>query len=310
MNKYNQERNSLKSKGGEMENKKHFNRHGRKKHYNDSQKSEIKKTGFAKSPAGFLVVSLFITGGLNANNVVESINSVLKSEHKKKIVISFDSNVEKPFILNIKRKFENAFGVFFLNPKIKLTSNSVVNSSLIHYEVFKSFKSQFFLMLEASIIIREFSLEKMISFLCKDTETLAIAPKFYTTEGNIIYNCKRFFTFNDFFGSNEEKKKEHFMLERGDVGYYSIHRVDYSSLECILFLSDALSKIGKFSTSFKEKDVRDASLCNKFYKKAGGKIIFYPHSRVIKTTKNEDEKLSTMSKIKYILKNKLSFKNV
>lgn len=313
-NKYNnQERSSSRNRGGLRENraegKKNFHPN-KKKYHNEKPQSDLKKLGFNKNPMGFLVISMFVSGDVSLTNISDAISSILESENKKKLVISFDKNIDKQIISNIKRKFENAFGVFFFNPKAKLTNNKTINSSIIHTEVLNSFKSQFFLTLDASIIMKEFAIEKMINFLCKDGETLAIAPKFYNQDGSIVYNCRRFFRMNDFFTKNIEKQKEHFMLERGDIGYYSIHRVDYSSLDCLLFVTDALMKIGKFPTSFKEQDVRDASLCNKFYKKTKGKIIFYPHARVVKTIKEVEENISFMSKIKYILKNRLSFKNV
>jgi hypothetical protein len=261
------------------------------------------KSEFQKNPMGFLVISLFVKAKTDFNIVADSIESAMKIDSKKKIVISFEDKNNKSLISSIKKKFEGAFGVFFYTPKGKMKSNSTLNSSMIHTEVLNSFKSNFFLTLDANITVREFSIEKMIGFLCKPGDVLAVSPKFYSLEKEIIHNCKRFFALKDFLPSSESKKKtladEHFMMERGEVGYYSIHRVDYGNLDCMLFLTDALLKIKSFSC-FSSQDLRDAMTCKNFSKKTKGKIMFYPHARVL-SSEPAEEKPSTVEKIKYLL---------
>jgi hypothetical protein len=269
------------------------------------QKNEaaVSKSEFQKNPMGFLVVSLFVKAKTNFNTIADSIESAMKIDSKKKIVISFEDKNDKSTISSIKKKFEGAFGVFFYTPKGNLKSNSSLNSSMIHTEVLNSFKSNFFLTLDANIAVREFSVEKMIGFLCKPGDVLAVSPKFYSLEKEIVHGCKRFFTLKDFLPSSESKKKtrtdEHFMMERGEVGYYSIHRIDYGNLDCMLFLTDALLKIKSFSC-FTNQDLRDAITCKNFSKKTKGKIMFYPHARVL-SSEPVEEKPSTLEKIKYLL---------
>jgi hypothetical protein len=282
------------------------NREGREMRRPNTKKFENKdKTlkSFTKNPSGFLVVSLFIKAKTPHNAVVSAIEGAIAIDAKKKIVISFENQDEKQLVSNIKKKFEGSFGVLFFNPKSKMTSSSVQNSAKIHTEVLHAFKSNFFLTLDAEISIRPFSVEKMISFLCKEGDTLAVSPKFYTPSGDAVKSCRRFLAiwnflpeFSDFI---KNKNIEHLMMERGDVGYYSIHRVDYSSLDCMLFLTDALLKIKSFSSGFKNQDLRDSIICKKFYKKTGGKIIFYPHARVVTHNNQFDAKPSLIEKIKY-----------
>ena len=277
------------------------NANGNKKHF-ESRKplnEGEKKLNFAKNIGGFLVVSLFIKNGTELNVVSNSIESALAIEHKKKVVVIFE-NPKSSLVSSIRKKFESAFGIFFYTPKAKLTESSSINASIAHTEVLHSFKSNFFLTLEGTTIIRQFSVEKMLSFLCKPGDVLAVSPKFYDyASKNIIQHCRRFFSFfNILFGLNEENAKKHFMMERGEVGYYSIHRIDYGSLECMLFVTEALTKVKSFP-KFKNIDLRNSVLCKKFSKKTKGKIMFYPHSRVSSSIKDE-EKPSFIEKLKYI----------
>jgi hypothetical protein len=91
------------------------------------------------------------------------------------------------------------------------------------------------------------------------------------------------------------------MMERGEIGYYSIHRVDYSSLNCMLFLTEGLLQIKAFSSRFKSEDLRDASLCKKLSKKTGGKIMFYPHARVLSSSEQSFSDSSNCEKLKYLV---------
>jgi hypothetical protein len=282
------------------------NRDNRKqniKKFEGREKSYKMEKTFNKNPNGFLVVSLFIKAKTPFNVAVNSIEGAIAIDSKKKVVISFEDQNDKQLISGLKKKFEGSFGVLFFNPKSKMKASSPQNSAKVHSEVFNAFKSNFFLTLDGSAVLRPFSVEKMISFLCKEGDTLAVSPKFYTSSGEIIKSCRRFPSiwnflpeFSDFI---KNKNTEHLMMERGDVGYYSIHRVDYSSLDCMLFLTDALAKIKSFSSGFKNQDIRDAKICKKFYKKTGGKIIFYPHARVVLHGNEFDAKPSLMEKIKY-----------
>jgi hypothetical protein len=311
---YNKEggRESSNRDGYNREGRNNYNREGRdgekrqygEKKYIPRERKEVPKGGksFEKNPNGFLVISLFVKSETPSKDTISSIESALAIDHKKKVVITFESQKNKQEIADIKKKFANAFVLFF-TPKAKMGSNSTKNSSVVHSEVLHTFKSQLFLTLDANIKIREYSVEKMISFLCKDGDTCAVAPKFYNKAGDIIKNCKRFFSIWNFLPevSNFIKNKniEHVMMERGDVGYYSIHRVDYSSLDCMLFLTDQLIKIKSFNKSFNNQDLRDASVCRKFAKKTGGKIIFYPHSRVVINQENPKQSPTIAEKIKY-----------
>lgn len=270
----------------------------------DIEKQKLKGDfDLSKNPAGFLIISIFIPGDTSFEVAWSTIQSAISSEHKKKIVISVENN--KDLLNSLKKKFDNAFGIFFFTPKIKMGDNHVVNSSIVHQEVLNSFKSHFFMTLIAGINLRPFSLEKMLSFLAKPGDTVAVSPKFYTSDGEIIKSCKRFFTFSELFNKGKEIKEidnpEHFMMERGEIGYYSIHRIDYGSLDCMLFLSNALIKAGGINVKSCNKDFRDAQICKKLAKKGSGKVIFYPHARVISNIEGHSLSLSMIEKLKYVL---------
>lgn len=251
---------------------------------------------FIKNPSGFLIVSLFVPAKSSFLAVSNTIDSVLKVDHKKKIVISFEDPTDKSLIASMKKKFEGAFGIFFLNQK---GNASLQNSSNLHTEVLNAFKSSFFLTLTAGVVMREFALEKMILFLCKPTDTVAVIPKFYKSDDKtIVQNCRRFFSPISVFKSN--RSLEHYMMERGEVGYYSIHRVDYSSLDCMLFLTEALLLCKKIP-AIKNTEVRNAIFCRRFAKKTKGKIMFYPHSRVVSSSV-ESEVIPFFDKLKYSLR--------
>ena len=278
-------------------------RYDNKKFERNNEKPQTTTNLFVKNPAGFLIVSLVIRKDTPSNIAMNSIESVLACEQKKKVVISFEDATDKTFISSIKRKFENAFGVFFFTPKAALGGSYAQNSAKIHTEVLHAFKSNFFLTMDANVALRPFALEKMISFLSKEGDTIAVAPKFYNSSKDFLKTCRRFFTMKDLFSSSNETKLEHLMMERGEVGYYSIHRVDYSPLDCMLFLTDALLKVGTFTSTFANQDLRDATFCKKLYAKSKGKIIFYPHSRAIVNGNLEEAQPSMMEKAKYILMN-------
>ena len=125
----------------------------------------------------------------------------------------------------------------------------------------------------------------MLNFMCKpNSDTLAVSPKFYDTNGGIINLCRRFFTIWDyipsFSGFIRKKHLEHSMHERGDMCYYSIHRIDFASLDCLLIFSKALRASGGIPSIGAEK-YRDAFLSKSISIKAKGKVMFFPHSRVI-----------------------------
>ena len=287
----------------------HNKKDGYKKNYKQNgtnapqDKFKSKKPTFIKNTNGFLIVSLFITKETPFNDIVNSINSALAIDHKKKVIISFEDQQNIKIISSIQSKFANVFGAFFFNYKGKLSENSTTNSSKIQTEVLKSFKSSLFLTLTSNVEIRKYSIEKMISFLSKDDDVFAVAPKFYSDSSEIVKTCRRFFSIWNFLPefSNFIKNKnlEHFMMERGEVGYYSIHRIDYSTLDCMLFITDQLNKVKSFSSRFKNADLRDASFCQKLYKKTKGKIMFYPHSRVLLKKNNFSEKPEFYEKLKY-----------
>lgn len=274
-----------------------------KKFERNNEKPQTTTNLFTKNPNGFLIVSLVIKKETPSNIAMNSIESVLSCEQKKKVVISFEDATDKTFISSIKRKFENAFGVFFFTPKATLAGSYSQNSAKIHTEVLHAFKSNFFLAMDANVALRPFALEKMISFLSKEGDTIAVAPKFYNSSKDFLKTCRRFFTMKDLFHSSNETKLEHLMMERGEVGYYSIHRVDYSPLDCMLFLTDALLKVGTFTSAFANQDLRDSTFCKKLYAKSKGKIIFYPHSRAIVNGNLEETQPSMMEKAKYLLMN-------
>jgi cellulose synthase/poly-beta-1,6-N-acetylglucosamine synthase-like glycosyltransferase len=307
MNKYNNNKKRYNNKEGNT--RENYNNRERpvRKNFERTErtfKPEQEKSS-GKNPNGFLVVSLFIKANTPQNLIVNSIESLVLIDHKKKIVISFEDQAEKQVISSIKKKFEGTFGVLFFTPKAKMTGSSVRNSSKIHTEVLHAFKSNFFLTMDASITLRQFSIEKMISFLCKDGDTLAVSPKFYTPSEQIVKTCRRFFSIWNFMPEFAEfiktKNIEHLMMERGDIGYYSIHRIDYSTLDCMLFITDELMKIKSFPSCFTNQDLRDASACKRFYKKTGGKIIFYPHARAIMNNDDFNKIPSFSEKLKYFL---------
>jgi hypothetical protein len=297
----NKHRNKYNNKKDDFKKENRDNRNFNQKHKEKPVKSS---NSFNKNPNGFLVISLFIKDKTSFNNAVNSIESAIAIDGKKKVVISFENSGEKQLISSLRKKFESTFGVLFFNPKSQLKASSSQNSAIIHTEVLHTFKSNFFLTLDGNIAIRPFSVEKMISFLCKEGDTLAVSPKFYSQSGEIIKSCRRFLSiwnflpeFADFI---KNKNVEHLMMERGDVGYYSIHRIDYSSLDCMLFLTDALIKVKSFTSCFANQNIRDSKICKKFYKKTGGKILFYPHARaIISENFTLDEKPTLMEKIKY-----------
>lgn len=238
---------------------------------------------YQKNEFGHLLISFVVKSSCQQKQIETSIDSMVSCTHaKKKMVISFESGVSEETARFVRDRFK-IYNVTFFTRKSKSYDNSTQDEAALHNEVFETFKSELFLMMNSRAISSPFAIEKSIKFLCKPGSGVGIFPKFYDSKGVFIQSCRRFAKIWDlmptFCSFIAKKKLEHKMMERGEIGYMSIHRVDWSFADFFLILSDVFKVAGKMPVSRCENG-RDSGLCKKIYSKSNGSTItFFPSAR-------------------------------
>ena len=254
-----------------------------KHHEKKQEKKKVFKT-YKKSEFGFLLISFVITPNQLFESIKKSLDAVVSCSHaKKKIVVSFVEGVNSDINAKIQEAFK-IYNITFFTRKASKSQNPFEDEALVHNEVFNSFKSDFFLSINSMILMQDLGIEKMIKFLSKPSHNIAISPKFYDSNMHFVKSCRRFKTFLDiippFLKSLQKRSIRLEMMERGEIGYCSIHRIDWSFNSCMFFLSEPFKLSGGFVTS-SSMEVISEKTCKKFAKIGSGEIVFLPSVKCV-----------------------------
>ncbi|MEJ2720512.1 MAG: glycosyltransferase, partial [bacterium] len=146
-------------------------------------------------------------------------------------------------------------------------------------------EGDYFLILNPDTVVREDSIEKMLSFL-KDTPSAGIVgPKLIYHDGNLQYSCRRFYTFKvlllrrTFVGKifkDSSAVADHLML---DFDHNSTREVDWLLGACILVRREAVESVGLMDERF-FLYFEDVDWCYRMWQK-GWKVFYHPGSVVV-----------------------------
>lgn len=233
-------------------------------------------------------------------------------------VISKESNITKTLHILEKLSTENINNLVISIPhsefseistkiselKIQIPTDIISYSSTefqAHNNAFQMHESDIFLVMSSSIEPRPYAIEVLKRYLSREY-SVAVVPTVYNANLEIQKYCLRFPSiiskFRCIFGCKKTAKKL-IMMERGDSGYYKIHRTDASLSQSFVVNSKIFKQIKMFP---KYKDTKTTIFM--FYKKLSqyGTTLFVPSSRFIEH-KTLTKTTCIISKICYFLKN-------
>ncbi len=173
----------------------------------------------------------------------------------------------------------------------------------VHNNAFKIAKteSDIFFATNSAMLSREYAIEILRKYLSREN-SVAVVPTIYNQSCEIQKYCMRFPSLltkiKCMLGCKKTTAKL-CMMERGNVGYYKIHRTDISLSQSLFVNSSIFKTIGMFPKC------RDAnSALYSFYKKLSkhGTTLFVPTSRFIEIQPRK-AKSCLFSRMCYFLKN-------
>lgn len=169
----------------------------------------------------------------------------------------------------------------------------------LHNDAFKVCESDIFFVTHSGICAREYTIEILKRYLQKENNLVCV-PNVYGEDGQIKKYSRRILTFviqiKMLFSSNA--KKQYIMMERGEIGYYKIHKVS-ATLAPFAVNSGAFKEIGGFSNN---RD--DSSATFTFFKQLNkhGVALFIPFARLFENKKPQ-ENICFVVKSFYFIKN-------
>ena len=171
----------------------------------------------------------------------------------------------------------------------------------VHNKAFAVKKSDIFLITHSGMETRNYAVEILKRYLQKDGN-LASVPTIYSNNGVIQKYCVRILTLAMQIKMlfSQEAKNHFIMMERGEVGYYKIHKIQ-ATFAPFAVNSKAFESTGGF------KNTRDdSSSIFAFFKNINknGAVLFVPSARFVQHAKPK-ESICFMAKFRYFLTNVL-----
>jgi hypothetical protein len=243
---------------------------------------------------GITMCSFFIFNSSNPRLVIQ-ILSIILQENLNNIVISLHknntTNIQKEILTQFREHHK------------KISFQEYLNESefTMHNLAFQTHKSDAFLITNSNMEPRLYSLEILRKYLSREN-SVATVPTVYDKSLTINKYSIRFPTLLSqlkiLFGSTTESQKA-IMMERGEIGYYKIHKISASKSQSLFINSKAFESIGMLP---KSKDSQINLL--KFFKKINkcGSVLFIPTARFIEHEKRFARK-SLFSKACYFMTN-------
>jgi len=221
----------------------------------------------------------------------------IASESIENIIISIPLEEFSQTVHFIEQNLQNE------KEKFTFISYSKSTSELkSHNKAFKIYESDIFFVTNSSMAPREYSIEILRKYLSRE-HSVAVVPTVYNEDLEIQKYCLRFPSLitklKCLFGCKKTEAKL-CMMERGDVGYYKIHRTDISLSQSVVVNSAIFKAVKMFPTHSRDTKCSTFS----FYKKLSkyGTTLFVPTARFIEI-KPHKQKCCFFSKACYFLKN-------
>jgi hypothetical protein len=222
---------------------------------------------------GITMCSFFVFSNSDPRLVMQILSGVLH-ENINNIVISLHKNNSTKIQEEIAERFKEH--------KNKIFFQEYLNESefAMHNIAFKTYKSDAFVVTNSNMEPRLYSLEILRKYLSRENSVVTV-PTVYDESLTIKKYSTRLPTLLSrlkiLFGSQTEQQRA-IMMERGEIGYYKIHKIPASRSQTFLINSRAFESIGMFS---KSRDT-DITLL-KFFKKISkcGFVLFIPTARFI-----------------------------
>lgn len=145
--------------------------------------------------------------------------------------------------------------------------------------------SRYYLILNPDLIVHSATIKSLIDFMDKNSDVGMVCPKVLNEDGSIQSLNKRYPTVYDLFMRRFLPQKLHGMLknrlawyETRDIGYETIHDVEFMS-GCFMFCrTSALKAVGGFDERY-FMYFEDCDLGQKL-QNAGYRTVYFPHATV------------------------------
>ncbi len=246
-----------------------------------------------------ILCSFVILQGSNFDSTMDTLQDIA-SEDIANIVISIPTDAFSETVQYIEENLQNVKERFTFASYTQNLSEFQVHNNAFKIASQKN-ESDIFFVTNSSMLPREYSIEILRKYLSREN-SVAVVPTVYNQALEIQRYCLRFPSvlakLKCLLGCKKTTAKL-CMMERGNAGYYKIHRTDIS-LSQSLFVNSAIFKtIGMFPRC------RDSnSALYSFYKKLSkhGTKLFVPTARFIELQPRE-MKRCVFSRVCYFLKN-------
>lgn len=237
------------------------------------------------------ICSFVVLSGCDVSVVVASIDIIKNSAETIVIWVPSNNDTTIEAIENIKSE------------KIVVQKYTNESETDLHNRVFDEYSSDIFIVTNSNVQPRPYALNILKKYLFHDSSVITV-PTVYNTNTHILHYCLRFpklISYIKILCGVKSEKQRLVMMERGENGYYRIHRVDASKSQLMVINSNALRSIGGKLSVCSDSTVKSLD----FYKrilKSGGITLFVPTARIIEHSK-ATPKGSIASWLCYIMRN-------
>lgn len=143
---------------------------------------------------------------------------------------------------------------------------------------------KYILILNADIIVKKDSVEKLLEYIKKDEKIGIVAPMLLSFNDSLQYSCCRFYTLltivyrRTFLGKTSWGKKHIDWFLMKDYDHKEPREVDWVQGSAMMTSRTAIQKVGLMDKRF-QMYFEDVDWCRRFWE-AGYKIIYYPEAKI------------------------------
>lgn len=246
-----------------------------------------------------ILCSFVILQGSNFDSTMDTLQDIA-SEDIANIVISIPTDAFSETVQYIEENLQDVKERFTFASYTQNLSEFQVHNNAFKVASQKN-ESDIFFITNSSMLPREYSIEILRKYLSREN-SVAVIPTVYNQALEIQKYCLRFPSvltkLKCLLGCKKTTAKL-CMMERGNAGYYKIHRTDIS-LSQSLFVNSAVFKTIGMLPKCRETN----SALYSFYKKLSkhGTTLFVPTARFIELEPRKT-KCCIFSRVYYFLKN-------
>ncbi len=246
-----------------------------------------------------ILCSFVILQGSNFDSTMDTLQDIA-SEDIANIVISIPTESFSSTVHYIEENLQDVKERFTFASYTTKTREFQVHNNAFKIASQKN-ENDIFFATNSSMIAREYSIEILRKYLSREN-SVAVIPTVYNQALEIQKYCLRFPSviakLKCLLGCKKTTAKL-CMMERGNAGYYKIHRTDISLSQSLFVNSSIFKTIGMFPKC------RDSnSALYSFYKKLSkhGTTLFVPTARFIELEPRKTKRC-IFSRVYYFLKN-------